>query len=275
MLVFCGEKENGGGGEQTCTEDLVPGKALFFSEIIYYYQFPSAAPLPPPFRENLQPSRNRAGVRDLSGNLFVAFSPRDRRGGCHAGEEGTDGRDVSNRAILSPASLSFLFLSLLHYFFAIALENVGRGEIGEVLLQRPWGLGFFHAKILQVISKKTPRLNTFANNLSNSKLFSRCWGKKFLSESLGITVSLKCWKQLLVAVTQEIGLFQHLLTVRTLIKIRVVNLRFGLKAVLKKCIPRGTRQCGTSRAGRAALNCVQFCKHAHVIPSECPGSSRA
>lgn len=78
----------------------------------------------------------------------MAFSPRERRGGCHAGEEGTDGRDVSNRAILSPASLFFLFLSLLHYFFAIALENVGRGEIGEVLLQRPWGLGFFHAKIL-------------------------------------------------------------------------------------------------------------------------------
>lgn len=42
----------------------------------------------------------------------------------------------------------FLFVSLLLYIFAIALENVGREETGEVLLQRPWGLGFFHAEIV-------------------------------------------------------------------------------------------------------------------------------
>lgn len=72
----------------------------------------------------------------------MAFSPRERRGGCHAGEEGADRRDVSNRALLSSACLFIL------YFFAIALENVGREEIGEVLLQRPWGLGFFNAEIL-------------------------------------------------------------------------------------------------------------------------------
>lgn len=95
MLIFWGGgKKRGEGGNRHVPKTWFLGK-LFFSVVIYYYQFPSAAPLPPPLREDLQPSRNRAGVRDLSGNLCVAFSPRERRGGCHAGEEGAHGRDVS------------------------------------------------------------------------------------------------------------------------------------------------------------------------------------
>lgn len=107
------------------------------------------SPAPPHFplpsvKTSSPAATEQGGVRDLSGNLCVAFSPRERRGGCHAGEEGADRRDVSNRALLSSAV--FLFLSLLLYSFAIALENVGREEIGEILLQRPWAWGFLMEK---------------------------------------------------------------------------------------------------------------------------------
>lgn len=62
-----------------------------------------------------------------------------------------------------------------------------------------------------------------------------------------------------MGVTQEIGPFQHLLTIRILVKIRAVNLRSDLKALLKKCTLRRTRQCDTD--GRLWIACSFVSTH--------------
>lgn len=147
MLVFWGRKEKGGGGNRHVPRTWFLGKLWFFLKSFTTTNSPAPPHFPLPSVKTSSPAATeQGGVRELSGNLCVAFSPRERRGGCHAGEEGADRRDVSNRALLSSACL-FILIALALFLCYCSGKCWKRGN-RRGTFTKTLGLGFFNAEIL-------------------------------------------------------------------------------------------------------------------------------